>query len=76
MSHATQLPKCRSLPDDREIINRPGLPGHSKSTGGQDRQGAVTTTVKSALEHRLEEECPPYLGCARDAPRPWGRRPA
>ncbi len=56
MSHATQLHNRRSLHDSLEIINRHGLPGNVKSTVCQAIQQAVTTTVKGALEHSLEEE--------------------
>ena len=56
MSHATPLPHRRYLNDYLEIINRHGLPGNVKSTVCHAIQQAVTLTVKSALEHALEEE--------------------
>ncbi len=43
------------------------------SLGGQ--QSHLTTTVKSAMEHILEEELTQYLGLARYEHVPWGRRP-
>lgn len=75
MSHATQLHNRRYLNDYLEIINRHGLPSNVKSTIGQEIQRAVTTTVKSALEHSLEEELTQYLGLARYEHLPWGRGP-
>lgn len=56
MSHATQRHNRRYLHDSLEIINRHGLPDNVKSTICHEIQRAVTTTVKSALEHSLEEE--------------------
>ena len=56
MSHATQRHHRRYLNDSLEIIHRHGLPGNVKSTVCPELQQAVTTTVKSALEHSLEEE--------------------
>jgi hypothetical protein len=76
MSHATQLPNRRDLNDSLEILNRHGLPGNVKSTICQEIQRAVTPTVKRALAHSLEAELTQYLGLARDAHLPWGRRPA
>jgi hypothetical protein len=56
MRHATQLHHRRYLHDSLEILNRHGLPGHVKRTVCHEIQQAVTLTVKSALEHTLEEE--------------------
>jgi hypothetical protein len=75
MSQATPLHNRRSLNDSLEMINRHGLPGHGKTEMCHQMPQAVTTTVKGVLEHRLEEELTQYLGLARYAPRPWGRRP-
>jgi transposase-like protein len=75
MSHATQLHNRRYLNDYLEIINRHGLPGNVKTPVCHEIQHAVTTTVKSALEHSLEEELTQYLGLARYEHVPWGRRP-
>ena len=41
MSHAKQLPECRSLPDDREIINRPGLPNHQEGRSAPQGAGVL-----------------------------------
>jgi transposase-like protein len=75
MSHATQLHNRRYLNDYLEIINRHGLPGNVKSAVCQEMHQAVTTTVKSVLEHSLEEELTEYLGLSRYEHLPWGRRP-
>ena len=75
MSHATQLHHRRYLNDYLEMINRRGLPDNVKSAVCQEIQHAVTATVKSVLEHSLEEELTQYLGLAWYEHLPWGRSP-
>ena len=56
MSHAQQLHNRRYFDDYMEIINRKGLPGHSKSELCQQVNDAVVTTTHQVIEQALEAE--------------------
>ena len=75
MSHAKQLHHRRSLNDSLEIINRAGLPGHSKNALCRPVQATVLATVQHGIEAAFAEALRAYLGLDRYAHVPWGRSP-
>ena len=75
MSHAQQLHNRRYFDDSREIINRKGLPGHSKSEICQQVNDAVVATTQQVIEQALEAELTAYVGAERYEHLPFGRGP-
>jgi len=73
MGHAKQLHNRQYFDDYMEIINRKGLPGHSKSELCRQVNDAVVATTQQVIEQALEAELTAYLGAERYEHLAWGR---
>lgn len=76
MRHAPQRHHRRSCDDSREMLPRPGLPGHVNHAVGHQGRDAVLTTVHPVIAPAWREAWATALGGARSAPLPCGWPPA